>query len=178
VSERASNPGARALLATVVAIAFGAMLYVAAPVAKRAAAGKMLSFPRFATLRSATVNLRVGPGRRYAIEWVYRRKGWPIEITAAYGPWRRVRDADGTAGWIHRNLLSNHRAVVVRGGIRRLRDGPEENAAIVARLEPGVVAGLEECRPAWCRVEAAGYEGWIPRGAVWGVRRDEGRAHG
>jgi len=37
-----------------------------------------LPIPRFVSLRSDTVNLRMGPGDRYPVEWVYHRKGLPV----------------------------------------------------------------------------------------------------
>jgi SH3-like domain-containing protein len=170
---------AQALLAMAAAAALAALLLVAASAARRAKTAEAALLPRFASLRASTVNLRVGPGRRYPVEWVYRRAGWPVEIIAAYGNWRRVRDADGTEGWVQRRLLSSGRTIVVRGGIRPLHQAPDDRSALVARVEPGVVAGLDECRAAWCRVEAAGHEGWIRRAAVWGTRGGgAGGAHG
>jgi SH3-like domain-containing protein len=170
---------ARTLLAAAIAAALGAMLLVAVPAARRAASAETAVFPRFATLRAARVNLRFGPGPQYPIKWVYRRAGWPVEVIAAYGSWYRVRDADGTEGWVSRLLLSTKRTVAVEGRIRRLREAPDERAAVVARIEPGVVARLDECRGDWCRIEAAGREGWIGRAALWGVRDGAaGGAHG
>ena len=57
--------------------------------------------PRFVSLRADTVNLRTGPGNRYPIEYVYRRKGYPLEIVAEFDQWRQVRDWQGTEGWVH-----------------------------------------------------------------------------
>ena len=54
--------------------------------------------PHFASLRVDPVNLRTGPGTRYPVEWVYQKKGLPVEVTATFDVWRRVRDADGTTG--------------------------------------------------------------------------------
>ena len=44
--------------------------------------GTGLPLPRFASLRSDEANVRSGPGTRYPIEWVFRRKGMPVEIGA------------------------------------------------------------------------------------------------
>jgi SH3-like domain-containing protein len=36
-----------------------------------------------------------------------------------------------------------------------------------------VIARLESCVPDWCRINAGGYEGWVPKSAIWGVGADE-----
>jgi SH3-like domain-containing protein len=129
--------------------------------------------PHFASLRADTVNLRTGPGERYPIEWVYKRKGLPVEVTAQVDVWRRVRDADGTEGWVQERMLAASRSVVVTGAPRTLRADPDAAAAAVARAEPGVIARLLECKGPWCRVETQGLKGWLPRAEMWGVTRDE-----
>src|ERR1700739_935909 len=40
--------------------------------------------PRFVSLRSDLVNLRVGPGENYPIEWVLTRKEMPVEIVREF----------------------------------------------------------------------------------------------
>ena len=50
---------------------------------------------------------------------------------------------------------------------------PGPASPIVARVEPGVIARLVECRGPWCRIEAGGYSGWVQRSEVWGVLPDE-----
>jgi SH3-like domain-containing protein len=129
--------------------------------------------PRFVSLRADEVNLRTGPGERYPVEWVYERKGLPVEVTAQFDVWRRVRDSDGTEGWVHQRMIAAQRSVVVKGAVRTLLGDPDPQAAALARVEPGVVARLLECRGPWCRVEAQGIKGWLPRGEIWGVYPNE-----
>ena len=129
--------------------------------------------PRFAALRSDEVNLRAGPGSQYPVEWVFLRRSLPIEITAEYGHWRKVRDVDGSEGWVHKSLLTGRRSVLVTGAIRTLRRNPEATSAAVAKLEPGVVAILLACGGGWCRIEIDGRKGWLPQQDFWGAYRDE-----
>lgn len=157
------------LLAIVAGLSVAAMLLFVDSPAWRETTHGLTVLPAFATLKASAVNLRVGPGRQYPVEWIYHRKGWPVEIIAVYGNWRRVEDVDGTQGWVHRALLSPNRAAVVRGGVQRLREQPSDAAAVVARVEPRVVVRLEECRAGWCRIEAAAHEGWVRSGALWGA---------
>jgi len=130
--------------------------------------------PRFASLDSREINLRAGPGTDYPILWVYQRKGLPVEIVREFENWRRIRDRDGTLGWVQQNLLSGKRTAVTVGETKAMRREPDEAAPPIAYLEPGVIAKIRECRgDAWCRIEVQGYSGWIMRDGLWGVRDGE-----
>jgi SH3-like domain-containing protein len=132
-----------------------------------------LPVPRFVSLRSEEVNLRTGPGVRYPVEWVFVRRQMPVEILQEFETWRRIRDRDGTEGWVHQSMLTGRRSAVVEGEMRNLRRRPETDAPIVARVEPGVIAAILECRDSWCRLETAGFRGWVQRGEIWGVYPNE-----
>lgn len=132
-----------------------------------------LPIPRFVTLRSGEVNARSGPGVRYPVEWVFVRKEMPVEITAEFDTWRRIRDSQGSEGWVHQSMLSGKRGVLVQGGVRELHREPRLDAPVVARAEPGVMGWLLKCSGAWCQVDLKGYRGWLTREEVWGVYADE-----
>ncbi len=134
-----------------------------------------LPLPRFVSLRSSEVNLRTGPGVRYPIDWVYQREGLPMQVIDEFEAWRRVRDRDGTVGWVHQSMLSGRRTIVVMGETQALKDDPLASAGTLAFLEQGFLARLEACQePVWCQVTAEGpqgarYRGWLPRLALWGI---------
>jgi len=44
------------------------------------------------------------------VSWLYLKQGLPVEIIQEYDNWRRVRDADGTEGWVNQSLLSGQRS--------------------------------------------------------------------
>ncbi len=140
-----------------------------------AAAEPRLPLPRFVSLRAGEVNVRTGPGRRYPIRWVFRRRHMPVEIIAEFENWRQIRDWEGEIGWVHRGTLSGRRTVLVVGRTRTLRRDPGADAPALARAEAGVIGRLLECRPKWCKVEIGGYKGWLRRGAQWGVTPGEAR---
>jgi SH3-like domain-containing protein len=154
--------------------ALTAMVALAMTAVTAAAEGQVgsktgLPIPRFVSLRSDEVNLRAGPGTTYPVEWVYVRRGMPIEVIAEFENWRKVRDWQGTVGWVHQSLLDGRRTVLVVGEERLLRQEPAADAPALARLEPGVIAGLLECSDLWCRIEIEGHRGWLGREEFWGT---------
>ena len=132
-----------------------------------------LPLPRYVSMKASKANVRRGPSRTHRIDWVYMRRNMPLQITAEYGHWRRVRDQEGVGGWIHHSLLSGVRTVLIEQDMLELQVRPHETAAVSAELELGVVARLEECLPDWCRLSVAGFRGWAPKSALWGVDPDE-----
>ena len=134
-----------------------------------------LPLPRFVSLKSGRVNLRVGPGINYAVEWMYLKSGLPMEIVQEYDNWRKVRDADGTEGWINQSLLSGRRTAVVAPWQRTKNEAisllaeARNEARAVAKLEPGVIGTLRLCNGEWCQMEVAGHRGWINQAQLWGA---------
>ena len=135
--------------------------------------GTGLPVPRFATVRADETNVRTGPGSRYPIDWVFKRKGMPVEIVGEYENHRKIRDWQGAGGWVHQSLLTGKRFVIVTTANAPLRKTPASNAAEVARMEVEVVAQVKSCAGDWCRVQAGSHIGWIERRHVWGVYKGE-----
>jgi SH3-like domain-containing protein len=129
-----------------------------------------LPVPRWVSLKSGEVYLREGPSAEHRVLWVYVRRGLPVEVIAEYDVWRRIRDADGVVGWVHKGMLDGRRSVLISGGGNvPLRDEPAAEGAIVAYAEPGVVARLKSCGGGYCEVQAQTIDAYIDRGHVWGV---------
>lgn len=135
-----------------------------------------LPLPRFVSLKSRKVNLRVGPSQTYAVSWMYLKSGLPVEIIQEYDNWRRIRDADGTEGWVNQALLSGQRSAVAAPWMRgkgevyvNMRHDPQDTSAIIAKLEPGVVIKLSECNGNWCEAEYDGTDGWVSQAEIWGA---------
>jgi SH3-like domain-containing protein len=130
-----------------------------------------LPLPRFVALRSDEVNLRSGPGTRYPIEWVYKRRELPMEIQREFEVWRLVQDSDGIKGWVHQATLTGRRSFIVTGGDATLRHDPEDTAAAVAILKPGVVGHIRSCAAGsdWCQMQVGDYRGYLKRSQFWGT---------
>ena len=125
--------------------------------------------PRFVSLAADKVNLRSGPAAKYPVTWTYLKKGLPVMVTAEFEHWRRIKDVDGDEGWVHKSLLTGRRQALVVGEVRSLHRAPEAKAAIVARVEPGVIGKLEACEGTWCRLRLDKALGWLPREAIFGA---------
>lgn len=145
----------------------------AAPDVTRGPSG--LPLPRFVSLKSGRVNSRIGPGLNYAVDWMYMKPGLPMEIIQEYDNWRRVRDSDGSEGWINQSLLSGRRTGIVapwqKGKQTRitLMDEPGSNAGAVATLEPGVIGEIKTCNGEWCEMSFDGHTGWVSQSLIWGA---------
>lgn len=135
--------------------------------------GSGLPIPRFASLKSDEVNARTGPGTRYPVDWVFKRRGMPVEIVAEYENWRKIRDWQGASGWVYQGLLTGKRSFVIPSKPASLHKTPANQADVVAKLEPEVMGEIRSCSGDWCRVKVSGVSGWLERTEIWGVYKSE-----
>jgi len=136
-----------------------------------------LPVPRFVSLKADKVNMHIGPAKHYEVKWLYQRAGLPVEITAEFENWRRIRDSDGTEGWVYHSLLSGRRTGVVmarsKDALISLHERPDAKSSVTAQLQPGVQGSVRRCNAAWCRVTGSGFDGWVPQERLWGVYPNE-----
>jgi len=136
-----------------------------------------LPLPRFASLKSDRVNLREGPSKDHRTKWIYEKAGLPVEITAEFETWRRIRDSEGSEGWVLHNLLSGRRtAIVAPWGKDKpvpLRAKPNVEAPMIAQLMPNVVASIKTCDGQWCRLIGEGFDGYMQQQQLWGAYPEE-----
>jgi len=136
-----------------------------------------LPVPRFVSLKADRVNVRSGPDKDHDVAWIYTRVGWPVEIIAEFENWRRIRDFDGTEGWVYHSMLSGRRTASVqlktKTDVAPLHAKPDEQSAVEARLQSGVFGTVKACTGTWCRLVGEGFDGWIEQNRLWGVYPDE-----
>jgi SH3-like domain-containing protein len=136
-----------------------------------------LPLPRYASLKTDRVNLREGPSKDHATKWVFQRAGLPVEITAEFATWRRVRDSEGAEGWVLHTLLSGRRTALVGPGKKdatyKVVVAPSEKADLAAQLQSGVIVNIKKCDGGWCQVFGDGYKGFVKQNDLWGVYPDE-----
>ena len=136
-----------------------------------------LPVPRFVTLKTDRVTVRGGADKAHDVAWIYTRAGWPVEITAEFENWRRIRDCDGSEGWVYHSLLSGRRMAAVqlktKTDLAPLHQTPDGHSAVLARLQVGVLGSVKRCTGSWCQISGDGFAGWIEQSALWGVYPDE-----
>jgi SH3-like domain-containing protein len=137
-----------------------------------------LPVPRFVSLKSDKVNVRGGPTKDNDVAWVYTRPGLPVEITAEYENWRRIRDWEGAEGWVYHSLLSGKRTALVTKAknadeLVAVYDSPDAKAPVKARLQPGVVGTVKRCADGFCRVIGEGFDGYVEQERLFGVYLNE-----
>lgn len=147
----------------------------AAPVEVMRGPVTRLPVPRYVSLKGEAGNVRRGPSLSHRIDWVFHHSGMPLRVVGEFGHWRRVEDRDGAGGWVHYQLLSGVRTVIIQPEMAELRSRPDLNAGVIAMAEGGAIVKLGECDHDWCRVSGAGAKGWLPKSAIWGVDPEETR---
>ena len=156
-------------------LALAALLFSQPPAAFAQQVGTVtgLPIPRYASLKTDRVNLREGPGKEHPTTWVFQRAGLPVEITAEFETWLKVRDSEGTEGWVLHSLLSGRRTALVAPGKKKenfkIFTSASESGDLAATLESGVIVNIRKCDGAWCYVDGDGFKGYIKQSNLWGV---------
>ncbi|MBS0469570.1 MAG: hypothetical protein JSR60_00765 [Proteobacteria bacterium] len=126
--------------------------------------------PHYVSLRRNEAYLRQGPSYKHQILWIYHHKDYPLLEIGSFDVWRKVKDVDGTIGWMHHTQITDRRTVLFIGFSKSpIREDDAPEGKIIAYAQPGVVARLKACELAVCQVEAAGTTGWVDKRNIWGV---------
>ena len=161
------------------AAAFSVLTACPAGAAGEAASGSAsgLPVPRYVSLKTDRVNVRAGPTKDHDVAWVFTKPGLPVEITAEFENWRRIRDSEGSEGWVYHSLLSGRRTAVVTSRSKEelvaLSESPKAEGEITAKLQPGVLTSVKRCDGRWCRVAGNSFDGWVLQERLWGVYPNE-----
>lgn len=126
--------------------------------------------PFWASIRASVINMRVGPGEEYKINWVYRRPGLPLKVLRIKDSWWLVQDPDGAKGWMLLRFLTRKRGGYVQGsGLADMRDRAGDDARLIWRLEPGVSGKLGDCSAGWCEFTVEERRGYVRQDRLWGA---------
>ena len=130
--------------------------------------------PRFVSLKSNEVNMRVGPSINYPINLKYTKKNLPIEIIDEFDVWRKIKDSENNIGWLHKSLLKGNRFVLTvnkKNSTKNIYDRPNGNQ--IGIVEKNNILKLESCLKNWCLVSHKEIRGWLSKDFVWGVYATE-----
>lgn len=156
----------------------GAVLVLSGPVeAQKAPTGASgLPLPRFVSIKSSKVNIRVGPTLDHDIAWTFVKAGIPVEVTQEFDIWYRVRDSEGQEGWVQKTMLSGTRTALVAPWETSAKVPLKDKASggvTLAMLEPQALVTISSCDGLWCRINVEGYRGFVEQSKLWGVYPNE-----
>ena len=123
---------------------------------------------QFKCLKNNETNMRVGPGMRFPIKWVYKRKNLPMQKIDEYDIWVKLRDFEGAEGWVHTALVKNRKCAIVTE-IEEIFKSPEPGAKLMAQISARTPVMVEECNISHCLISVSDVEGWIRKKSLWGV---------
>jgi len=129
-----------------------------------------LEIPRFVSLKSNDVNLRVGPSTNYPIQLKYISQNLPVEIIDEFDVWRKARDHNGMIGWLHKSLIKGERFILT--GYKNEKEinlYNRPNGKIIGIIKKNNILDLEICLINWCKVSQNKIKGWLLKKNVWGV---------
>jgi SH3-like domain-containing protein len=130
--------------------------------------------PRFVSLKSNEVNLRVGPSKNYPIELRYVKKNLPVEVIDEFDAWRKIKDHNGNIGWLHKSLIQGNRFILTsykNNNDVDLFNRPNGN--VIGVIKKNNLLELNECLIKWCKVTNKNIKGWISKQNIWGVYSTE-----
>jgi len=133
-----------------------------------------LEIPRFVSLKSNDVNMRVGPSINYPIKLKYVFQNLPLEIIGEFDVWRKSRDHDGNVGWVHKSLIKGDRYILTGSQINAdidLLSWP--NGKITGLIKNNNILRLKSCTLHWCKVSKDSISGWVLKKNIWGVYEGE-----
>jgi SH3-like domain-containing protein len=119
------------------------------------------------------VNMRSGAGKKYGITWKLG-KGFPLKVLRRSGSWLRVKDFEGSIGWVSKSVVKRDPHMIVKAHKKtkkriNVRSGPGLNNRIVAKAYYGVVFKTLDQKNGWAKVQHdKGVTGWVKRSLLWG----------
>lgn len=125
----------------------------------------------FVSLKSSEVNMRVGPGKEYPIAWVFMRANLPMLLIAEFDQWRKVKFIDGTAGWVHKNMVSRKSSAIVTEKYAIMYRHVSKKYPI-AKIEKGVVVRVLKRDDDFVKVDINNQKGWVEKKFLWGINED------
>ena len=133
-----------------------------------------LKIPRFVSLKSDEVNVRVGPSINYPKELQYIQKNLPVEIIDEYDLWRKITDIDGNKGWVHKSLIKSERyAIILPKNNKKVFVFSNPIGEKIGEIGKNNIVKLNNCLKKWCYIHFLNNKGWINKENLWGVYDNE-----
>ena len=123
----------------------------------------------YVSIKKNGVNVRSGPSTEEQVRWEVF-KAFPLKVLKREKDWANCLDFEGDKGWVHENLLSNKKTVIVKKKKINLRDSPStaNDSRIIAVVKYGVVFKAIAKKGDWLKVRHQDTtEGWVHRDLIW-----------
>ena len=122
---------------------------------------------RFLMLKNDKVNVRYGPGFKYPIKFIYKKRFLPVKVIDNKENFRRIIDHKNNSGWIHISQLKKVNSLIVSEDTILFSKASKFSKPL-AKLEKGKLLIVKKCQENWCKVSDENYLGWINTNNAWG----------
>ena len=122
---------------------------------------------RFLMLKNDKVNVRYGPGFKYPIKFIYKKRFLPVKVIDNKENFRRIIDHKNNSGWIHVSQLKKVNSLIVSEDTILFSKASKFSKPL-AKLEKGKLLIVKKCQENWCKVSDENYLGWINTNNPWG----------
>lgn len=116
------------------------------------------------------VHVRSGPGLKY--QAIFRAPlGYPVQVLERQKDWVKIKDWQGTVGWVSRPLLSDVQTAVVMRDNANVRKEPGLGNEVLRKVERGEIYKVIGVKDNWIQIAYYFEEepvGWIRRDLVFG----------
>lgn len=126
------------------------------------------------SIKGNNVNMRSGPGHEHEILWRIGH-GFPLRVIKKTKGWVRVKDFEGSEGWVSTTVISHEQHAVVRANKGtdqniNVRSRPDIKSDVVATAIYGVVFRVLDRKGDWVKVQHEnGVKGWVRQDLLWGI---------
>lgn len=133
-----------------------------------ATAPALVQAQEFLSIKGSTVNVRAKPTTQSDIAWELIH-GYPVQVIATQDDWLKVKDFEGTLGWVHRPLTAKDPHFLIKANTINLRSGPGTQHSVVTKLNKYDIVQTLQKQDKWAKVKTAnGEEGWLLESLGWG----------
>ena len=85
------------------------------------------------------------------------------------GNFRKIRDHENNAGWIHISQLSKKKAAILINDKAIMFSSSTIYSNPIAVLKKGRLVKIKKCKDKWCKVLTGEFKGWVRRENLWGL---------
>ena len=121
----------------------------------------------FLMLKNEKVNVRYGPGFKYPIKFVYKKRFLPVKVIDNKENFRRIIDHKNNSGWIHISQLKKVNSLIVAEDTI-LFSKASKFSKPVAKIKSGRLLLVKKCEDRWCKIKTGEYSGWVDTKYLWG----------